>query len=98
MTAENVPVGFEPVKCVVCGEHANEHLAIAGHQFQAPEKPPIPECADDEHDWKHVSDWAGDPGVINGTYDIRYKECRICGKQEDDSDYDAGSDFDDNYF
>ena len=36
-----------------------------------------------DHDWKHVSDWIGDPGVINGTMSIYYKECRICGEQED---------------
>ncbi len=32
-----------------------------------------------DHDWEYVSDWAGDPGVIGGTYDIRYRDCKVCG-------------------
>lgn len=32
-----------------------------------------------DHDWKITSDWGGDPGVINGTFDICYAECIHCG-------------------
>ena len=51
-----------------------------------PAKPPcewIDEdgTAQDDHDWEYIRDWAGDPGVINGTYDINYKRCRQCGKE-----------------
>ena len=55
---------------------------------------PATECPDDEHDWKYVRDWAGDPDVINGAYDINYKTCRICGK-EGEWDGDTSGDFDD---
>lgn len=45
------------------------------------------DCADgtpdEDHDWKVIHDWAGDPGVINGTYDIRYMKCEQCGKEKD---------------
>lgn len=51
-------------------------------------------CADEEHDWNHIRDWIGDPGVVNGTMTIYYKRCRICGLEEDDSDHDSGSDYD----
>lgn len=34
-----------------------------------------------DHDWKLVSDWGGDPGVINGTFDCSYLECRVCGEE-----------------
>lgn len=33
-----------------------------------------------EHYWDYISDWYGDPGVINGTMNIYYKECRHCGE------------------
>lgn len=32
-----------------------------------------------DHDWKYIADWSGDPGVVNGTYDFGYWECRVCG-------------------
>ena len=43
------------------------------------------DCADgtpdEDHDWEYISDWYGDPEVINGTCDIHYKRCRQCGKE-----------------
>lgn len=56
----------------------------------------VPECPEDEHDWKIVHDWAGDPGVINGTYDINYKQCLLCGKEAALEDGDYG-DYSDDY-
>lgn len=45
------------------------------------------DCADgtpdEDHDWKWISDWYGDPGVINGTADCSYWECRVCGKVDE---------------
>lgn len=45
------------------------------------------DCADgtpeEDHDWEYVSDWYGDPGVINGTADCSFKRCRQCGKEAD---------------
>lgn len=49
---------------------------------------------DEDHDWEYVNDWAGDPDVIGGTYDIRYKVCRVCGKKAE-WDGKGGDDFDD---
>lgn len=45
------------------------------------------DCGPDEngeldHDWEYTSDWAGDPGVIGGTYDIYTRRCRACGVEE----------------
>ena len=34
-----------------------------------------------DHDWEFVSDWYGDPGVINGTADCSFKRCRQCGEE-----------------
>jgi hypothetical protein len=34
-----------------------------------------------DHDWRYVSDWMGDPDVINGTMDCSYKRCRVCGEE-----------------
>lgn len=43
------------------------------------------DCADgtpdEDHDWEYISDWYGDPGVINGTCNIYFKRCRQCGKE-----------------
>lgn len=36
-----------------------------------------------DHDWKFVSDWYGDPEVINGTQDCSYAECKRCGKVDE---------------
>lgn len=53
----------------------------------AESKTPGWDCADgtpdEDHDWQLVRDWAGDPGVINGTYDIVYMQCTQCGKERD---------------
>jgi hypothetical protein len=35
------------------------------------------------HDWKFISDWAGDPGVIGGTFDCSRWECQMCGEIDD---------------
>jgi hypothetical protein len=53
-----------------------------GHPCFDPDGPP-------DHDWKFISDWYGDPGVINGTADCSFMECQRCGEQRDltDSDY-----------
>jgi len=58
------------------------------------------ECRDgtpeEDHDWKEVHDWGGDPDVVHGTFNIDYLECRQCGKHipipdgyrgDDGSDY-----------
>jgi hypothetical protein len=31
------------------------------------------------HKWRWISDWYGDPGVINGTADCSRWECQHCG-------------------
>ena len=36
-----------------------------------------------EHEWKYISDWAGDPGGIGGTYDCSRWECQLCGETDD---------------
>lgn len=51
---------------------------------------------DDDHDWEYISDWYGDPGVINGTCNFYYRRCRTCGKEDQWDGSDAGE-FDDNY-
>ena len=38
-----------------------------------------------DHDWEWVSDWYGDPGVINGTADCSYYRCRVCGAEDHES-------------
>lgn len=35
---------------------------------------------DEDHDWEWISDWYGDPDVINGTADCSRWECKACGK------------------
>ena len=48
------------------------------------------------HEWRWISDWYGDPGVINGTADCSRWECGLCGEvdenreppsADDDPDY-----------
>ena len=39
---------------------------------------------EEDHDWHFVSDWYGDPGVINGTADCSRWVCRACGKEDYD--------------
>ena len=34
-----------------------------------------------DHDWEIISDWYGDPDVINGTADCSFKRCRVCGEE-----------------
>jgi hypothetical protein len=44
-----------------------------------------------DHDWQFISDWFGDPGVINGTADCSRYECLRCGAEDHESeppDYD----------
>jgi len=36
-----------------------------------------------EHDWKWVSDWGGDPSVVNGTFDCSGWICKTCGATKD---------------
>jgi hypothetical protein len=43
---------------------------------------------DEDHCWRLISDWYGDPGVINGTADCSYMQCRYCGKQREPTDND----------
>lgn len=40
-------------------------------------------CERDDHKWKTVTDWYGDPNVINGTCTIYFKECDYCGATKD---------------
>jgi hypothetical protein len=58
-----------------------------------PSSDEIVACGDD-HDWEYISDWFGDPDVINGTCNFHYKRCRDCGKEESWDGGDYGSDFD----
>ena len=43
------------------------------------------DCADgtdeENHVWEYVSDWYGDPTLINGTADCSFKRCLECGKE-----------------
>lgn len=48
---------------------------------------------DEDHDWEYISDWYGDPGVINGTADCSFKRCRVCGKEAPLDDDERASDF-----
>ena len=34
-----------------------------------------------DHEWEFISDWYGDPQVINGTADCSYLCCRKCGEE-----------------
>ena len=43
---------------------------------------------DEDHDWKRISDWYGDPGVINGIADCSFRRCRVCGKEAELGDAD----------
>lgn len=42
----------------------------------------LSEC---DHDWKWISDWYGDPDVINGTADCFRWECVKCGETREPS-------------
>lgn len=55
--------------------------------------PPKWNCAvgtpDEDHDWERISDWYGDPGVINGTCSFTFLRCRVCDlEKQDDGDFD----------
>jgi hypothetical protein len=47
-----------------------------------------------DHDWKWVSDWYGDPDVINGTEDCSCWRCKLCGEE----DYERARPSDDEYY
>jgi len=55
------------------------------------------DCADgtpeEDHDWQYISDWYGDPSVINGTADCSFKRCRQCGKESPLEGDERASDF-----
>lgn len=34
---------------------------------------------EEDHDWEFISDWYGDPSIVNGTADCSRWECRACG-------------------
>ena len=46
---------------------------------------------DEDHDWQFISDWYGDPDVINGTADCSFMRCRNCGKERDATDEDRAN-------
>lgn len=54
-----------------------------------------PKTGEIDHDWQYLSDWEGDPGVIDGTRTTYCRVCRECGFGEpcgvdmfdDDEDY-----------
>ena len=43
-----------------------------------------PATGEEDHDWRYISDWYGDPGVINGTADCSRWECSVCGAEDND--------------
>ena len=45
-----------------------------------------------DHDWHWVSDYYGDPGVINGTADCSRWECRSCGAEDHETPPPSGDD------
>lgn len=50
-----------------------------------------------DHEWKWISDWYGDPDVINGTADCSRWECELCGETNEEMEAPSGSDFEDDY-
>jgi hypothetical protein len=48
-----------------------------------------------DHNWRYVSDWYGDPGVINGTADCSHAECETCGAIDPDAEPPEFEDFGD---
>ncbi len=38
----------------------------------------------EEHDWILQRDWGGDPEVVNGTFEIAFARCSVCGEETDD--------------
>lgn len=53
---------------------------------------------EENHEYILIRDVEGDDSVIDGTREIRYLECKHCGKQIDDDgrDYD-GDDYSDDF-
>lgn len=51
--------------------------------------PEPPEC---DHDWKWISDWYGDPDVINGTADCSRWECQKCDATKEAGPHDHDDD------
>lgn len=33
------------------------------------------------HEWRMAHDWGGTPGIPNGTFEILYKKCTVCGEE-----------------
>ena len=46
-------------------------------------------CANDDHTWKFISDWEGNPDVPNGTRDVSYYVCIHCGYEATGSQLDS---------
>ena len=57
-----------------CAMNANKDLAGAQEEMQ--DKRLI------DHDWKWVSDWYGDPDVVNGTADCSHWKCTRCDSED----------------
>lgn len=57
-----------------CATNANKDLASAQEEMQ--DKSLI------DHDWKWISDWYGDPDVINGTADCSHWQCTRCDSED----------------
>ena len=57
-----------------CATNANKDLASAQEEMQ--DKRLI------DHDWKWVSDWYGDPEVVNGTADCSHWKCTRCDSED----------------
>lgn len=50
----------------------------------------VPCMPGNDHDYRVIEDWAGDPGVINGTYswtEVRCRHCRHVLEDADPTDY-----------
>lgn len=61
-------------------------------EVRAATEAPEPEC---DHEWEWISDWYGDPNVINGTADCSGWECKKCGSTDcEDGPPESDPDFD----
>lgn len=48
---------------------------------------PVPTCAtDDDHVWEWIETWEGDPSITNGTHQLGWWECSVCGATDDERD------------
>jgi len=71
----NTVYAMHAAKCPgCCATNANFDIESAQEEMQ--DKRQI------DHDWKWVSDWYGDPDVVNGTADCSHWECRRCGSMD----------------